>query len=123
MIDQLLKALKRAERTVTVATAVTKAVNAVMPKQTAWDEIWSRWRNVPLSDLRGQHRDMLQFMADAFEKKLPPWKRWYAKSNGRWVHGKRHVVRPIRGIHIRTKGDKDCTLPRINSVDSGKATP
>lgn len=76
-------------------------------KREDFDAAFKRWNNVPLSDLRGQYNVMLYTLRDGFEKRLPPWKRWMVKSNGRrYVPARRVLVRPIRGIHIRTKDEK-----------------
>lgn len=52
-------------------------------KREDFDAAFKRWNNVPLSDLRGQYNVMLYTLRDGFEKRLPPWKRWMVKSNGR----------------------------------------
>ena len=66
-----------------------------------FNESFRRWNAVPLSDLRGQHTKMLNYLAHSFEKKLPPWRRCVMRSNGRWLYRVR-IIKPIRGVHVRT---------------------
>ena len=75
--------------------------------RTEFDESFRRWNNVPISDLRGQQIVMNHLLRKRFEDRLPPWRRWAVKSNGRtFVPATRVTVRPISGIHIRTRERK-----------------